>query len=120
MFPLRGGDVGAGSSEEIDQEIFLGRASSMRNKPMFTAPTIRRITADAPPTSDLAEIYETYFTTLERQAVRFENVASMLKDEDKQTALVFVAGLRKEVQTLRGQVDRYVERGYLSTGGNSE
>jgi hypothetical protein len=87
---------------------------------MFTAPTIRRITADAPPTSDLAEIYETYFTTLERQAVRFENVASMLKDEDKQTVLVFVAGLRKEVQTLRGQVDRYVERGYLSTGGNSE
>lgn len=28
-------------------------------------------------------MYEAYFTTLERRAVRFENVASKLEDEDK-------------------------------------
>jgi len=77
---------------------------------MFTAPTIRPIFADDPPTSQLAEIYEAYFTALERQAMRFENVASKLEDQDKRAVLVFVAGLRKEVQTLRERVGQFTER----------
>ncbi len=49
-------------------------------------------------------MYEAYFATLEKQAVRFETVASKVEDEDKRILLDCVAGLRKEVQTLREQV----------------
>lgn len=59
----------------------------------------------------LAEMYEAYFTTLERLAVRFENVASKLEAEDKRAVLDIVAGLRKEVQTLQEQVDLCAEWG---------
>jgi hypothetical protein len=59
--------------------------------------------------SQLAEMYEAYFATLEKQAVRFANVASNLEGEDKRTILEIVAGLRKEVQTLREQVDLCAE-----------
>ncbi len=71
---------------------------------MFTAPTIRRLTVAEPSKLKLAEMYEAYFRALEKQAVRFENVASKLDAQDKQAVLVFVACLRKEVQTLREQV----------------
>jgi hypothetical protein len=84
-------------------------ASKLRDRPMSTAPTIRRITHDDPRTSQLARMYEAYFTTLERQAVRFENVAAKLEDGLKRTVLDFVAGLRKEVQTLREQIDLFAD-----------
>ena len=59
--------------------------------------------------SQLAEMYEAYFATLEKQAVRFENVASNLEAEDKGAILEIVAGLRKEVQALQEQVDLCAE-----------
>jgi hypothetical protein len=86
-------------------------ASKLRNRPMSTAPTIRLITSDDPRMSQLAEMYEAYFTTLESQAVRFENVAAKLEDGLRRTVLDFVAGLRKEVQTLREQIDLLAEWG---------
>lgn len=54
-------------------------------------------------------MYEASFTNLERQAVRFEDVASKLQDEDRRAILDLVAGLRKELQTLREQVDLCAE-----------
>ncbi len=79
---------------------------------LSTAPTVRPLTAGDPPISPLAKMYEAYFATLEKQAVRFETVASKLEDEDKRTLLDCVAGLRKEVQTLREQVRLYAEWDY--------
>ena len=61
--------------------------------------------------SQIAEMCEAYFTTLERQAVRLEHVASKLEDEHRQTILEIVAGLRKELQALREQVDLCAEWG---------
>ena len=61
--------------------------------------------------SQLAEMYEAYFTTLEKHAVRLENIAAKLKDEDKQAILDIVADLRKELQALREQVDLCAEWG---------
>lgn len=65
--------------------------------------------AGDPPILPLAKMYEAYFTTLERQAVRFETVASKLEDEEKRAILDIVTGLRKEVQTLREQVRLFAE-----------
>ena len=61
--------------------------------------------------SQVAEMCEAYFTTLERRAVQFEKVASKLEDEDKRAILDIVAGLRQEVQALREQVDLCAEWG---------
>jgi hypothetical protein len=86
-------------------------ASKLRNRPMSVAPTIHPINNDDPPISHLADMYDAYFTSLERQAVRLENVASKLEDGLKRTVLYFVAGLRKEVQALREQIDPFAEWG---------
>jgi hypothetical protein len=61
--------------------------------------------------SQLAEMYESYFTTIERQTMRFEDVASKLKGEDKRAILEIVTDVRKEVQTLRERVDLCAEWG---------
>ena len=78
---------------------------------MSTARTIRSTIVGDPPMSQLARMYEAYFVTLERQAVRFETLASKLDGEHKQAILYFVAGLRKELQTLREQVNLFAEWG---------
>jgi len=56
-------------------------------------------------------MYEAYFTTLERQAVRFETVALKLDSEDKIVILDCVAEMRKELRTLKGQIDLFAEWG---------
>ena len=71
---------------------------------MSTAHTLCPLTAGDPPMSQRARMHEAYFVTLERQAMRFETVASKLEDDDKRAILDIVAGLRKEVQTLRNRL----------------
>lgn len=53
------------------------------DNPMSTVPANPLKTADDPPLSQIARMYEAYFTMLERQAVRLENVASELGDEEQ-------------------------------------
>lgn len=72
---------------------------------MFKAPPFRHIVVDNSDMAQIGEIYDMYLMSLERQAVRFENVASRLKENDKRAVLVFVAGLRKEIQILRQPIE---------------
>jgi hypothetical protein len=80
--------------------------------PMFTAPPFHNLVAETLQTAQLAEIYDTHLLSLEREAVRFENVASRLEEEDRQAVLVFVVGLRQEIQTLHRQIEPSVHRGW--------
>jgi len=59
--------------------------------------------------SQLAEMYESYITAIERQAMRFEDVALELGDEEKRAILEIVTDVRREVQTLRERVDLCAE-----------
>jgi hypothetical protein len=76
---------------------------------MSTAPAARLATGGDPPIPPIARMFEAYFKILEGQAVRFENVASRLEEKDKRAVLDLVAGLRKEVQAIREQVQLFAE-----------
>ena len=57
-------------------------------------------------------MFEAYFATLEKQAVRLEGVASKLGDDDQRTTVLdCVASLREEVAALREQIRLLVKWG---------
>ena len=55
----------------------------------------------------IAELLDEYFTTMERQAARFEALASDLNGPHRQAVLTFAADLRSEVGRIREQVDLF-------------
>jgi hypothetical protein len=76
---------------------------------MSTAPAIRLTADDDPLIPQIARMLEAYFKSLEEQAVRLENFASKLEDEDKRATLDFVVGLQKEVQAMREQMRLFAD-----------
>ncbi len=55
--------------------------------------------------SQIARMFEAYFTILERQAVQLEGVASKLGDEgQRSTVLDCIAAIRHEVHAMREQI----------------
>jgi hypothetical protein len=90
--------------ETFAREYFEG-AHPAEQTPMFTAPPFHNLVAVTLQMAQLADICDTHLISLEREAVRFENVASRLEEEDRQAVLVFVAGLGQEIQALHRQIE---------------